>query len=156
MLVQEHKSSSPTHLASAKESGVLLHGRHYNVSLVRVTTESPGNIFPPCFLSPKLCRRPWAAWCVEQWLQGTLTCFISELLCLSPLKLPELATGWNCVNLSLAPADQQPAISQASSTCVRSIESFLWGYCLRLQTMEGNQEPVWMSLKVTGYFYRLH
>lgn len=26
--------------------------------------------------------------------------------------------------------------------CERSNESFLWGYCLSLQTMEGNQEPV--------------
>lgn len=56
-------------------------------------------------------------------------------------KFPEPAMHWSCVNL-LVLAAQQPAISQASSTCVCGIESFLWGYCLRLQTMEGNREPV--------------
>lgn len=111
---------------------------------MRVATKSPGNpecVFPHVVFHSKLVS---ILALLDVWSSGWgevgllhLTPFMPE----SP-KLREPPTCWNCLNLLLVPADQQPAISQASSTCMCSIESFLWGYCLILQTMEGNREPV--------------
>lgn len=146
MLVREHKSSTLTRwkiLAACAKVGRLGAWKALCQELGECSHQvlwQPRTFFPHVVFLPKLVG---ILTLLGMWSSGWGEVGLPHLRPFMPEspKLPEPATRWNCMNL-LVPADQQPAISWASSTCVCSIESFLWGYCLSLQTMEGNREPV--------------
>lgn len=122
-----------------------MHGKRYTEGWARVATKSPGDpeqFSPHVGFHRKLVGILALLGVRGAVAGGMLASCISGLSCQNPPDLPKPATRWKCVNLLLVPADQQPAISQASRSCACSIETFLWCHCLSLQTMEGNQEPV--------------